>query len=168
MSSSLFTSAGEDRVNSKKWFASLGSTAGLIFITIIFSFIKTIIDSNLNLNFGFLVILIISVLQLALIIVQMFRKNIFTFYKELVFKRAVESKEVKQYTESYKHLREHGNAFLIVFFEIILGIIYASINSTSSVTSIQLAVIYTILWIMPACCVWAIGTYLEMKIRTPS
>ncbi|MCY9547027.1 hypothetical protein [Lysinibacillus xylanilyticus] len=97
--------------------------------------------------------------QIILIIFLIFRKNLFQFYKDLATKRSDNDQIVSEYVESYRHLREHGNAFSILLMEIILCFILYNINSLS-----LLSIILTF-WIIPAGSVWVIGTYLESKIH---
>lgn len=87
-------------------------------------------------------------------------KGIYKYYSKLSKKRAKrnDSKVVKEYVESYKHLREHGNAFLIVFFELLLGMILFF----SSLIGIIIAIL---IWVALAASVWVIGTYLETKLK---
>lgn len=79
------------------------------------------------------------------------------YYANLTKARSVDSEEVRQYVESYKHLREHGNAFLILLFELALGTILATVSKPN------IALIALILWILPAALVWLIGTVLEYR-----
>ena len=76
------------------------------------------------------------------------------FYSNLSRARAEEG-NVPNYVESYRHLREHGNAYSIIVFEIILAFVLASVSST---WEIALAIL---LWVFPAGCCWFIATALE-------
>lgn len=86
-------------------------------------------------------------------------KGPFTFYQDLSKQRAKrsDSKQMKEYVESYKHLREHGNAFFIVLCELILGFILYKGNS-------WIIAIIGFLWILLPVTAWFIGTYLEKKL----
>jgi|GEM_PF-2309542 len=46
--------------------------------------------------------------------------------------------EESSYIESYKHIREHGNAFLIVFFQIVLGLAIFSVTTFEGVASVPI------------------------------
>jgi hypothetical protein len=70
-------------------------------------------------------------------------------------KRANADKIGEQYVESYRHLREHGNAFFIVFLELLLG--------TALFYSPFPWVALLALWIFPAAGVWLFGTLLENR-----
>lgn len=63
-----------------------------------------------------------------------------------------------EYVTSYRHLREHGNAFLIVLLEGLLA--YTLLHSPSRVC----AGIVLLLWLLPAASVWIIGTVLEARL----
>ena len=69
--------------------------------------------------------------------------------------KAREKNQIKEYSESYKHLREHGNAFFIVLFEILLGLALFQIKKPCEVIAV-LAV-----WIIPPTFIWFFGNYLE-------
>ena len=86
--------------------------------------------------------------------------NIYEYYKQLAEDRAKREKndQVKEYVESYKHLREHGNAFFIVFMEIFLGVLLFFLP--------KVAIICLIIgWVLLAMSVWFIGTNLERKLN---
>ncbi|MFL9709345.1 hypothetical protein [Methylobacillus sp. Pita1] len=97
------------------------------------------------------------------------RKRVFEFYKALAIKRAQENTDI---IDSYKHLREHGNAFGIVVFEIALGLILyiyadASISKVGveeevyKLESIVRYITVILVWIAPASLVWALATSIE-------
>jgi small-conductance mechanosensitive channel len=79
------------------------------------------------------------------------------YYANLTKARSRDTEEARQYMESYKHLREHGNAFFILLFELALGTILATFSKPN------IALIALLLWIMPAALVWVIGTVLEYR-----
>lgn len=83
------------------------------------------------------------------------RSIVLGYYGNLTKARADSSLGSSEYVESYKHLREHANAFLIVLFEAALGLILYF--SESLFTSIAVLV----LWIVPAAIVWFFGNLLE-------
>jgi hypothetical protein len=79
------------------------------------------------------------------------------YYMKLTKARSRGSEDARQYVESYKHLREHGNAFFILFFESALGIILVSVPEPYIAFNVLL------FWIIPAALVWLIGTVLEAR-----
>jgi hypothetical protein len=79
------------------------------------------------------------------------------YYGRLTKARSRDVEDVRQYIESYKHLREHGNAFFILLFELALGVILASVPEP------HIAFNVLVFWIIPAALVWLIGTVLESR-----
>ncbi len=79
------------------------------------------------------------------------------YYKTLTKARSNPAADAKEYVESYKHLREHGNAFFIVFFEVALGfLLWAAPRG-------NYAILVLFLWIIPAMFVWFVGSILEYR-----
>lgn len=138
-----------------KWFACalIMMTAFLIFAYIfssyiIFSYLKILI-----------IVLILAILipQWVLILNAMIKINKnFDFYSQLSSRRVTEKRDI---IESYKHLREHGNSFSILFYEIVLGSLMVIIGHDN----INYALVFIFLWILPAVFVWFIGTGLENR-----
>ncbi|MBV4428855.1 hypothetical protein [Clostridium tyrobutyricum] len=62
--------------------------------------------------------------QLALLVLDMYCYKVERYYEQLCRRRASfqcnEASYVKECVESYRYLREHGNAFLIIVMEIFL------------------------------------------------
>lgn len=84
-------------------------------------------------------------------------------YRELALQRGRDQqtlygKKKGEYIESYRHLREHGNAFSILFVELILALAVAAAPSWLFVGGL------IALWILPAAFAWFIGTWLEFGI----
>ena len=105
------------------------------------------------------------------------------FYLKLDKNRRVQ--ENKELIDSYKHLREHGNAFFVLCLEILFGLgIYVAgtvslfppkylVNTACKATDgaciiplstglIQMVALLLI-WIVPAAFVWSIGCFLERE-----
>ncbi|ODP27452.1 hypothetical protein PTI45_03162 [Paenibacillus nuruki] len=150
----------EDKIEIKRKRRIINVTNIILLITtfLFFYYFKAEGASRIDFSSSITIFIIFS-LQIIYISYQLIRKDIFKFYKQLAYKRARQVTAFQGYVESYRHLREHGNAFFIVFFELILGFIY------STVSSVMTAFVYTLLWIIPACAVWFIGSYLEMKFK---
>ncbi|MGD0349410.1 MAG: hypothetical protein ABSB84_03735 [Verrucomicrobiota bacterium] len=68
--------------------------------------------------------------------------------------------KVGEYVESFRDLREHGNAFEIIFLEIVLAITLFALNYRS-------ALLFIVLWIFPAALCWTVGTLLEFRFLEP-
>lgn len=79
----------------------------------------------------------------------------FEYYDQLVKRRASTDAAGSEYVESYRHLREHGNAFFITLLELLLG---AALFYSPVPWGIVL-----MLWIFPAAGVWFFGTLLESR-----
>lgn len=84
--------------------------------------------------------------------------KLYCFSKSLAEYRAKDKKQIDEYVESYRHLREHGNAFFVIPLEIILGC------ALFKVSSISHAAIIIFVWVIPAVTVWFMATYLESKL----
>lgn len=84
--------------------------------------------------------------------------ELFMFYKELAEKR---HSARGGFTESYRHLREHGNSFLIVLFEIVLALLLIITSDFHESEYAYVAGIF--IWIMPASLVWLVGTAIERQ-----
>ena len=107
--------------------------------------------------------LLIVGLQFHLYVVSLLsnKSYIFNYYKSLAVERAKRQDGTSKYDEfieSYKHLREHGNAFFILLMELALALVLFSVEK------IHIALLMVLLWIVPACFVWFLGTYLESSI----
>lgn len=98
------------------------------------------------------------------------RSKLFLFYKNLATNRSYAKGGI---VDSYRHLREHGNAFGIVFLEIILALfmfastMYMTLSNSAKPPGIfelsaTLAVVLLI-WITPAILVWFIGCIVEQE-----
>jgi hypothetical protein len=74
--------------------------------------------------------------------------------------------------DSYRHLREHGNSFLIVLLEAILGVVLFGVRSLVSPTGSDCmasgfsTLVVLVVWVLPAAAVWAIETVLEGSFAT--
>src|SRR5690606_30939898 len=94
-------------------------------------------------------------------------KELHSFYKTLSDARKSARPD---FIDSYKHLREHGNSFAIVFFEIVLaGTVFCIISQTEgqpqSLGYVEALVSALILvWISPAVLVWLAGTLIELRM----
>jgi hypothetical protein len=84
-------------------------------------------------------------------------KAIISFYAELAGAR-VGPPQIAGYVESYRHLREHGNAFAILVLEFPLALV---LFSTRRPVFAALAVI---LWVLPSTYSWFIGSLLESRL----
>ena len=106
-----------------------------------------------------------------LIFVLCFCKSdkLFDFYLKLAGKR---DKATGGITDSYKHLREHGNSFAIVLLDMVLALARFSVSkvwpSTGCMADDDLKTIISyvsliVLWLSPAAGIWIIGTFFERR-----
>jgi hypothetical protein len=96
--------------------------------------------------------------------------DLYGFYEELANKRSNAKGGI---VDSYRHLREHGNAFGIVFFQVVLALfVFAATmlssysNSFQSQSALEVAVILVVVvltWILPAVLVWLIACMIEKE-----
>jgi hypothetical protein len=85
------------------------------------------------------------------------------FYQRLAVERAHDPKEDlgrkrKEYIQSYRDMREHGNALLILVME---GVLTTALLQAANL-GILLAML--VLWVMPAAFVWFVATALEADL----
>ena len=105
--------------------------------------------------------------------------DMWKFYLKLDKNRR--AKENRELIDSYRHLREHGNAFFVVLMELLLGMCLFVAGKVSILTYKELkvcdvkdiacspetpiiqTVILILAWIIPAAVVWSIGCHLESE-----
>lgn len=96
-------------------------------------------------------------------------KQMFAFYQKLANKRSNAKGGI---TDSYKHMREHGNSFAIVVFEVALAVLLYAVGGLASMpgsvllyrNSVLLPHVAAILvWVLPAALVWVVGTLFERE-----
>lgn len=98
------------------------------------------------------------------------RHDMYTFYKALV--RARSQSAHSDYIESYRHLREHGNAFFIVFAElfffaylcIAIKLLFPSHGHADPTAQIWTSIVLISAWIFPGVVAWFLGTELELRL----
>jgi hypothetical protein len=107
--------------------------------------------------------------QVALVLLGLLTKFsvIETFYRELADARAQAMRKKDEppsagleYLTSYRHLREHGNAFMIVILEGVLAYALFHLPSTTC------AFYFIAIWILPATLAWLLGTVLESRFAS--
>lgn len=99
-------------------------------------------------------------LQFYVLFVESRKDSVYTYYTQLTNARAKPNAADEEYIESYRHLREHGNAFLILFFIFILSVVFYSISNP------YYSVLVLFVWIIPAAFVWITGNELEARLAT--
>jgi len=104
----------------------------------------------------------------ALVIISIFGskwKKSLEYYQEIIKKRKIIDNA--EYIESYRHMREHGNSFLIVVFQVFLSFPLYSICSSDWETPKQTVYILATIffWIIPAASIWAYATRIESNLQ---
>lgn len=110
-------------------------------------------------------------LQIGLVLVALLTKfsEIEKFYRGLADARSKSMRKKDEppsagfeYVTSYRHLREHGNAFMIVILEGILAYVLFRLPSAAC------AFYFIAVWLLPATLAWFLGTVLESRlVSTP-
>jgi len=108
----------------------------------------------------------LSVVRLALVTYYS-RGKIRAFYESLERGRSQLPPEL---VESYRTLREHGNAFQTLFWEIHLAlVIFAVLRATTVEDNVSLfgvGLLTCLLWVYPAALAWYVATQLEIDLTT--
>lgn len=148
----------------------------IVFMTVVYYFLiwlfhKNMLICNASINYISLSIFILNcIVTYQIIIINNSSydnfKCINEYYDNLILER---NKNYNySYVESYKHLREHGNSFAIVIFEIYLAIILYTIISNTRASNYKSFAIHILIilfiWILPAAFVWFIGTKMEQHL----
>ncbi|BAK77480.1 hypothetical protein NH8B_2681 [Pseudogulbenkiania sp. NH8B] len=106
---------------------------------------------------GLIVPLLVYLVQIVIVpkndddVIELFR-----FYDELSFLRHYTFTDIMT---SYRHIREHGNAYSVLILEILLG--WSLVFSIK--VEFYLAVAVLIAWILPGAFVWIVGTNIEKR-----
>ncbi|WP_374553150.1 hypothetical protein [Aquitalea pelogenes] len=122
-----------------------------------FSFSTISYTAKLNLICGLLVPLLVMLIQIIIIpkgngeIIDLFK-----FYDDLSFLRHYTFTDIMT---SYRHIREHGNAYAVLMLEVLMG---WSLTFCIKV-EFYLAIAVLIAWISPGCYAWIVGTNIEKR-----
>ena len=92
-------------------------------------------------------------------------ERVFTYYTILAKKRMEFAKS--SYIESYKHIREHGNAFFITFCEVVLALpLYFFMSKAADKGEVVANLSFVLfLWIIPPSLIWFFGNKLEHNLQ---
>ncbi len=105
----------------------------------------------------FLLVMSLQIVMLAKARLNKF-KVITDFYWKLSLRRANKAPNISEYKESYRHIREHGNACGIVILELALAGVASSVKEPVETVPIL------VLWLLPAAYCWLFGTVLEERL----
>jgi len=126
-----------------------------------------------RLFYAFCTFIFVQVVYLSFVVVTfalLENQELYDFYVRLDAQRANTKGEL---IDSYRHLREHGNSFFIVFLEIVLALILYAAGSASQVVfgdqmnksaHVLPYVLVILLWTLPAVLVWFVGTVIERRV----
>jgi hypothetical protein len=111
---------------------------------------------------------IVSGIQLLLVALSVANnfKSMEKFYRTLAERRATATAKKEEitagseYITSYRHLREHGNAFLILLMEVVLAYSLYSLGCSH----VAAAPFLLGAWLVPAAFAWFIGCVLEGRL----
>jgi hypothetical protein len=129
----------------------------LLILGLIFYCISNCLKLNYKEDTAIFILFLIILIQVILMIL-LYDNELIQDYEELTFQRDTYYKLNSTYIDSYKHLREHGNAFFILFLEIILGAILYQIENINAI------IVLITMWIMPGASIWFFGNFLEKKL----
>lgn len=113
------------------------------------------------------VMLIMLQVQIVWSIFRTSWQETINYYLAIVEKRS-EHKD-SGYVESYKHIREHGNSFLIVAFQFFLAFpifMFVSQPTIASEDAIRHLLIIVLAWVLPAATIWFFGNKLENNLQS--
>ena len=91
------------------------------------------------------------------------REAVRRYYVALLKKR--KELEESEYIESYRHLREHGNSFFIVMFQIFFALAIWEMANSESLTVVVTIFLF---WVFPPSLIWFFGNALENNLLTLS
>jgi hypothetical protein len=116
--------------------------------------------TTLNL-LGLFLLVLITVIQAGMIVTAHGDRleKISSFYSDLATARARKDPGVNGYTESYRHLREHGNAVSIVCMEFVLAFVILTAPRRA------VALLVLPVWVLPSAYAWFVATFLESRLK---
>lgn len=128
------------------------------------------INQGVSFSASVFVLALILWLQAVVVYQTLVRSaELYNFYVRLSARRETAKGEI---TDSYRHLREHGNSFFIVLLEVVLAVVLfgagrltAQSSDASSAITVAWAIHIMIIvaWILLAVFVWVIGTVFERR-----
>jgi hypothetical protein len=130
---------------------------------------------------GFLSFLFVVMNSMYLVLHMLFIERSYEYtilrLRELAFQRASANPANKEYIETYKHLREHGNAFAILLMELLLAASLAAalllsehlekyliIPSDKNLWTSYVVLLVLTIWCLPGYAVWVFGQRIEAEL----
>ena len=109
---------------------------------------------------GLQIMLIVLALYTNFSVIELFYRELATARSAVLAKKDQPVTAGGEYVTSYRHLREHGNAFAIVVLEGVLG------ATLYYVPSIKYAICFVGIWLLPATFAWVLGSVLESRFTS--
>ena len=151
-----FSSVAKSRYMS--WFAV--GLAALVAISALWQFLPPFAAAGTGFVIGaqFGLVLLASITKFT--VIEEFYRELATVRASTMPKKDEPPTPGTEYVTSYRHLREHGNAFMIVLLEGLLA--YTLLHSPSRAC----AGVVLLLWLLPAASAWLIGSVLESRFAS--
>lgn len=130
----------------------------VIYNLILLTVVSVSLNSTLKYKWFDIAIIVMILIYISMQVVMIFlesskKSGLYDFYVQLHQARRYPRVDL----DSYKHLREHGNAFLIVIHNVMLLAVILSLNNTIGVTGVMLA----LFWIFPAAYIYFLAHGIE-------
>jgi hypothetical protein len=126
-------------------------------IYVAWCYISPIAAIVLGVILGSQVGLIVAMFATKFSCIEKYYRDLATARSKALVKEGVPASPGMEYITSYRHLREHGNAFSIVLLELVLA---WSLYQLCSATE---AFYLLFVWLLPAAITWVVGTILESR-----
>jgi hypothetical protein len=136
--------------SNKKQSIFIGLLFFVVLCLIVFISMWESLSSFKNILFYF----ILAIEYCALFIMFYKKYDYYDFICQLDKKRKKEKKKKGEFIDSYRHLREHGNAFFIILFEI-------SLFQVVIISSPEMLLLLVLLWVIPGAAVWLLASWIE-------
>ncbi len=119
---------------------------------------------------AFMLLSVVGVQWVAAILTLAHPSLMFAFYDQLATAREESGGGI---TDSYRHLREHGNSFFIVMLEVLLGVLLIGVGTATesgadSGKHLLWFLVIFVVWTVPAVSVWLAATLLESEFSHSS
>ncbi|MDN0085190.1 hypothetical protein QU487_21000 [Crenobacter sp. SG2305] len=159
----------EKRESSPKWQCSL---FGVMIVVLVFGFCSKTLpvnwpDSDSKLLFCFFSATILTLIIRQFFFLSLADNNVEEIASSLL-KLSVNRNNNAGFTESYRHLREHGNSIIIIMMELIwAGAIhfFSLVMKDDSPYIVVFFAFLVILWLVPGSAAWQFGTRLESHLK---
>lgn len=90
-----------------------------------------------------------------------YKNDLYVFYEKLSEARTNDKNH--ELVSSYRKLKDHGNAFMILFCELALGILFEWTNSFGDMSNF-VSLVLLLIWIVPSAAIWIGATSIELNL----